>query len=82
MGQYMRPTKNHLPVQRYVSPDEFARYRDLALDKGFLEAVAGPLVRSSYRAERVLEHNNVGLGDATGAVLQGIRDSAGASLRC
>ena len=61
MGQYMRPSVNHLPVERFVSPDEFKRYRDIALGMGFLEAVAGPLVRSSYRAERVLEHNNLGL---------------------
>ncbi|MGH8279236.1 MAG: lipoyl synthase [Gammaproteobacteria bacterium] len=62
MGQYLQPTRNHLPVARFVTPDEFRGYRDLALAKGFMEAVAGPLVRSSYRAERVLEHNNVGLG--------------------
>lgn len=61
MGQYLRPTVNHLDVQRYVSPDEFERYRQWGLEKGFLEVVAGPLVRSSYRAERVLELNNVGL---------------------
>lgn len=78
MGQYMRPTKNHLPVQRFVTPDEFETYRQMALKKGFLEAVSGPLVRSSYRAERVLEHNNVGLAEAT---LEGIRESA-ATMRC
>jgi lipoic acid synthetase len=61
LGQYMRPTQNHLPVQRFVTPDEFNAYRDNALAKGFLEVVAGPLVRSSYRAERVLERNNAGL---------------------
>ncbi|MBS0569828.1 MAG: lipoyl synthase [Proteobacteria bacterium] len=61
MGQYLRPTEHHLPVERFVSPDEFRRYRDQALAKGFFEAVAGPLVRSSYRAERVLERNNAGL---------------------
>jgi lipoic acid synthetase len=60
-GQYMRPTKNHLPVQRFVTPAEFAAYRELAMGKGFLEVVSGPLVRSSYRAERVLDHDNVGL---------------------
>lgn len=60
-GQYMRPTKNHLPVQRFVTPEEFSRYRDIGLTKGFLEVVSGPLVRSSYRAERVLERNNLGL---------------------
>ncbi len=61
MGQYMRPSPHHLPVQRFVTPDEFRAYRDLALGKGFVEAVSGALVRSSYRAERVLEHNNLGL---------------------
>ena len=61
LGQYLRPSPNHLPVARFVTPGEFHQYRDLALAKGFVEAVAGPLVRSSYRAERVLEHNNVGL---------------------
>jgi lipoic acid synthetase len=61
LGQYMRPTPHHLPVERFVSPGEFNAYRDAALGKGFLEVVAGPLVRSSYRAERVLERNNAGL---------------------
>ncbi len=60
-GQYLRPTVNHLPVERYVHPDEFKAYRELGLSKGFLEVVSGPLVRSSYRAERALEKNNVGL---------------------
>ncbi len=61
LGQYLRPTVNHLPVERYVSPPEFERYRRWGLEAGFLEVVAGPLVRSSYRAERVFERNNVGL---------------------
>lgn len=61
MGQYMRPSKHHLPVQRFVTPEQFRAYRELALSKGFLEAVSGALVRSSYRAERVLERNNLGL---------------------
>ncbi len=60
-GQYLRPTKNHLPVDRYVTPEEFERYREWGLALGFLEVVAGPLVRSSYRADRVFEQNNVGL---------------------
>ena len=59
-GQYLRPTVNHLAVQRYVTPDEFRHYREAGLERGFLEVVSGPLVRSSYRAERVLEKNNVG----------------------
>jgi lipoic acid synthetase len=60
-GQYLRPTANHLAVDKYVTPEEFARYREWGLELGFLEVVSGPLVRSSYRADRVLEHNNVGL---------------------
>jgi lipoic acid synthetase len=60
-GQYLRPTPNHLPVERYVTPQEFDAYRRFGLERGFLEVVAGPLVRSSYRADRVFEKNNVGL---------------------
>ena len=60
-GQYLRPTKNHLQVQRYVTPDEFAKYRQWGLDLGFLEVVSGPLVRSSYRADQVFAKNNCGL---------------------
>ena len=60
-GQYLRPTMNHLPVERYVTPEAFAMYRRWGLARGFLEVVAGPLVRSSYRAERVFEMDNVGL---------------------
>jgi len=62
LGQYLRPTLNHLPVERWVTPEEFNRYRDIGLSKGFLEVVSGPMVRSSYRAERALEKNNAGLG--------------------
>jgi lipoic acid synthetase len=61
LGQYLQPTKNHLPVERFVTPDEFDRYREWGLEKGFQEVVSGVFVRSSYRAERVLEFNNVGL---------------------
>jgi lipoyl synthase len=60
-GQYLRPTQNHLPVERFVTPGEFADYRRIGLEMGFLEVVSGPLVRSSYRADRVFEQNNVGL---------------------
>jgi lipoyl synthase len=64
LGQYLRPTVNHLPVARYVTPAEFEHYRRQALARGFRECVAGPLVRSSYRAERALEGNNAGLAPA------------------
>jgi lipoic acid synthetase len=62
LGQYLRPTVNHLPVARFVAPGEFEGYRAAALGRGFVECVAGPLVRSSYRAEQALERNNAGLG--------------------
>jgi lipoic acid synthetase len=61
LGQYLRPTAHHLPVQRFVEPSQFEQYRQWGLERGFRECVAGPLVRSSYRAERVLAGNNVGL---------------------
>jgi lipoic acid synthetase len=61
LGQYLRPTPNHLEIERYVTPDEFNAYRQEGLDRGFIEVVAGPLVRSSYRAEQVLQKNNVGI---------------------
>lgn len=60
-GQYLQPTRNHLPVDRYVTPEEFEKYRQWGLKKGFLEVVSGAFVRSSYRAEQVLQKNNVGL---------------------
>jgi len=60
-GQYLRPTANHLPVARFVPPEDFEKYRQWGLDMGFMEVVAGPLVRSSYRADQVLQKNNVGL---------------------
>jgi lipoic acid synthetase len=61
LGQYLRPTPNHLPVERYVTPDEFKRFRDIGLEKGFLEVPSGPMVRSSYRADKVFDRNNLGL---------------------
>ena len=61
LGQYLRPTMHHLPVQRFVTPAEFDKYREWALAKGFRECVSGPLVRSSYRAEQALAGNNAGL---------------------
>lgn len=52
LGQYLQPTKQHLPVVRFVHPDEFAELRTLALTMGFRYVESGPLVRSSYHAER------------------------------
>ena len=62
LGQYLQPTAHHYPIARWVSPDEFETYRQWGLNRGFLEVVSGVFVRSSYRAEQVLQKNNVGLG--------------------
>ncbi|TNJ38241.1 lipoyl synthase [Chlorobaculum thiosulfatiphilum] len=51
IGQYLQPTAAHLPVERYVTPEEFERYRQIALDAGFRHVQSGPFVRSSYHAE-------------------------------
>ncbi|AEO54648.1 hypothetical protein MYCTH_2297436 [Thermothelomyces thermophilus ATCC 42464] len=56
-GQYMRPTKRHLKVERYVTPEEFEIWRQRALDMGFLYCASGPLVRSSYKAGEAFIEN-------------------------
>ncbi|CAK7231153.1 hypothetical protein SCUCBS95973_007813 [Sporothrix curviconia] len=56
-GQYMRPTKRHLKVERYVTPEEFEKWRLRALDMGFLYSASGPLVRSSYKAGEAFIEN-------------------------
>ncbi|MFP5041593.1 lipoyl synthase [Parasediminibacterium sp. JCM 36343] len=52
LGQYLQPTKKHLPVQRYVHPDEFAELREIGYELGFDYVESGPLVRSSYHSEK------------------------------
>ena len=52
IGQYLQPTREHLPVARFVEPERFAQYREIALGMGFRYCESGPLVRSSYHAER------------------------------
>lgn len=54
MGQYLQPTPNHLPITEFVTPQKFDEYRDYALTKGFRFIESGPLVRSSYHAEKHL----------------------------
>ena len=61
LGQYLQPTKNHLPVARYVSPEKFNYFREQGLEMGFFEVASGPLVRSSYRADRIFKKDNLGL---------------------
>ena len=51
LGQYLRPSKNHLPIARYVTPDEFAQLKDEALALGITHVESGPLVRARYHAD-------------------------------
>jgi lipoic acid synthetase len=55
LGQYLQPTKEHLPIDRWVTPDAFADWKRIALDLGFSVVESGPLVRSSYHAEEQAE---------------------------
>lgn len=55
LGQYLRPTKHHLAVERWVTPAEFEEYREWGLAYGFSEVSSGPLVRSSYRADQMVK---------------------------
>jgi lipoic acid synthetase len=55
LGQYLRPSPKHLPIVRYVPPEEFRDLRRAAYDMGFAHVESGPLVRSSYHAARGVE---------------------------
>ncbi|KAJ5116122.1 hypothetical protein N7456_000470 [Penicillium angulare] len=75
-GQYMRPTKRHMAVEEYVTPDRFEAWRQRALDMGFLYCASGPLVRSSYKAgeafiENVLKKRKG--GSIAGAGAEGVQ---------
>ncbi|MEO8589031.1 MAG: lipoyl synthase [Flavobacteriales bacterium] len=54
LGQYLQPTKAHLPVKEFIHPDRFARFKTVGMEKGFRYVESGPLVRSSYHAEKHL----------------------------
>ncbi len=56
LGQYLRPSKDHLPISRYYTPDEFAQLREIGRDIGYRHVEAGPLVRSSYHAWEQVQH--------------------------
>jgi len=55
IGQYLQPTKAHLPVERYIPPTEFDNWRNVALEMGFAEVASGPFVRSSYHAKKLYQ---------------------------
>jgi lipoic acid synthetase len=52
LGQYLQPTPKHLPVQEFITPEQFEKYKELGLKMGFRYVESGPLVRSSYHAEK------------------------------
>jgi lipoic acid synthetase len=53
LGQYLQPTPRHYPVKAYIHPDDFERFREIALEKGFKKVASAPLVRSSYLADEL-----------------------------
>jgi lipoic acid synthetase len=66
LGQYLRPTRGHLPVDRYVPPEGFLRYEEAARALGFPTVYAGVFVRSSFNAEEVARPHPRGGGPAPG----------------
>ena len=62
VGQYLRPTENHLPIVRYWHPDEFKALEEAAYELGFEHVAAGPLVRSSYHADQHVPQDEPGVG--------------------
>ncbi|MEE0927286.1 MAG: lipoyl synthase [Bacteroidales bacterium] len=59
IGQYLQPTKSHIPVIEYVTPEQFAKYREIGLELGFDNVESGPLVRSSYMAEKTFIESKI-----------------------
>jgi lipoic acid synthetase len=73
IGQYLRPTKDHLPIVRYWHPDEFKELELEAYKLGFEHVAAGPLVRSSYHADEHVAQHEPGVGPVAGEVEVAIR---------
>ena len=65
LGQYLQPTKSHVPVERFVTPEEFDEWREKALAMGFSGVAAAPLVRSSYHAQELYLKAKERMGEAT-----------------
>ena len=85
-GQYMRPTKRHMAVHEYVTPDVFEMWRLRALDLGFLYCASGPLVRSSYKAgeafiENVLKKRRASRAETAAADMPGDLQIGTAAIR-
>jgi len=78
LTQYLRPTPRHLPVDRWVTPQEFVELKEIAESIGFLGVLAGPLVRSSYRAGRLWARSMRSKGREIPAGLAHLADEADA----
>jgi len=72
LGQYLQPSKNHLPVARYVPPEQFDAWRETAMKMGFSEAACGPFVRSSYKARELYQFGSLAGPDRGG---QSVKDA-------
>lgn len=59
IGQYLQPSRDHLPVERFVTPEEFAEFKRIGEEMGFINVASGPLVRSSYHADQQAKGNDV-----------------------
>lgn len=55
IGQYLQPSKKHLPVKQFITPDQFDKYKQIGLELGFRHVESGALVRSSYKAHKHIE---------------------------
>lgn len=80
LGQYLSPSDRHVPVDRYVTPQEFQQWRSFALARGFRHVESGPLVRSSYHAERQLDEAQV-IAERRAAVRPHPRADTGCAIR-
>jgi lipoic acid synthetase len=56
LGQYLQPSRDHLPVEKFIHPDEFAELARLGQEMGFSHVASGPMVRSSYHADQQAAH--------------------------
>ena len=80
IGQYLQPTMNHLPIDRWVTPDQFAEYRRAGLEKGFKVVESGPLVRSSYHADEQADRLT-GVATDTHSAMSALLERAAADAR-
>jgi lipoic acid synthetase len=67
LGQYLQPSPEHLPVDRFIHPEKFENWRKIALKMGFLGVASGPFVRSSFHAEELHKETSARLSEDSGS---------------